>query len=213
MKYTDKEKRALYESIMRDVAVSVKKHLNELSFPIMKRAQRKRVDYFKQSDDLLYSEQYREFTFVPNDKITVFDSFEVSINLEEAQNDIYFVIEGNNDDYTLEITADIDPKEESILKNVEWKIESNYSYSGEVNVINKIDFVTVCNLFSRQDALKLAKTIREETGIKLSWRNFTDESFYLPKDIVDLSQEDKTFKYAEDGEYVVIYPAKYYIRH
>lgn len=211
MKYTDKEKRALYESIMRDVAVSVKKHLNELSFPTMKRAQRKRVDYFKQDEPGIYRQQTKKFIFVPSDKITVFDSFVVRVNLKSANENMTIKITGRNYKYEFSAYGEIDDDKGSVkLNNTEWQLYDiedcsyilgepssendwwdaiNTPISGEPWGPDYYQGDLTCRLFSLKDARKLTSLIYNETGIMISYSNFTSEEIVLPDIIIDYGQE------------------------
>ncbi len=91
MKRTHNQNKALYEAIMKDVAVIVKKHLNELSLSTIKRAQNKR-DLYGQEEDDIYYEQDKFFEFTPQDKLTMFDYFEISINIGNPGDNIQIEI-------------------------------------------------------------------------------------------------------------------------
>jgi hypothetical protein len=79
MKRTHNQNKALYEAIMKDVAVIVKKHLNELSPATIARAWQKKNQLCDNREYDYNYNLYTEFKFTPEEPLTVFDEFTVNI--------------------------------------------------------------------------------------------------------------------------------------
>lgn len=210
MKNTYQNKKSLYESIMRDVAAIVKSHLNELSFPVVKRAQQKR-ELYGQENTNLYREYKRKFIFVPKDQLMIFDKFNVEINIGMQDDDIEIIIyrgKSNKNQDGLLMRGYI-PLDSDAIINRTMMYTTMDKLSFDESFIN--EFVNsdkrFMNIFTRQDAISLSKLIYENTSINVSFRNFTTENILIPKyflnpKLLKTNSDIKKQYYKNDLDYV-----------
>ena len=190
MKRTHTQNKALYEAIMKDVAVIVKKHLNELSLTIVKKAQNKR-DLYGQEEDSIYYEQDKNLEFIPQDKLTIYDKFYVDINVGKPGDNMTIEIYGEG----FAMLGQIELGNDVIVNQsvqVYYKPNLNSFFENEI-----MEKRRCFKFFTRRDAIALSRLIKEETGIELSFRNFTTDTIQVPVCIANPRKFDAR-NYRED---------------
>ena len=172
MKRTHNKNKALYESIMKDVAVIVKRHLNELSPATIGRAWQKKNQL---GDNRAYDPDYKnltvEFDFIAEEPLTVFDKFHITLDAANTTSEYgHLQMTAKHGDSYIEYLAEIDFLNNTIrVYDLSGYSEyAKHSYYEEPNRPG-------IHLFTPKDARRFATLLNKEYGFDFTYRLFVED--------------------------------------
>jgi len=179
MKRIDNKNKTLYEAIMKDVAVIVKKHLNELSPATIGRAWQKKNQL---GDNRPYDPEYKnltvEFDFIAEEPLTIFDEFHITLDAANTTSEYgHLEMTAEHGDSHIEYLAEID-----FLNNTIRVYDlSGYSEYIEHSYYEEPDKPGI-HLFTPKDARRFATLLNKEYGFDFTYRLFVADEDTIPYD-------------------------------